>query len=339
MATPTLASVLIVDDDDMVRSAITRYLQRTGYEPVQARNGEEALERLNERRFDAMLCDIRMPGMSGIELLPKAIAKDPDIAVLMLTAVGDPSSAISCLRVGAADYLVKPVELEELQHALQYALRKRELEVERRELEQWLAREVAEKTRALEEQARQVELLSLSILTVLVDVAEPKAAGERNHSMRVSGLAAHVAAELGLPSDEIESVRIAGRLHDLGRIVARDERLRRVSDPGGDETSAADAAGRILEPLRQHAVVVDAIKSQFEHWDGSGTPAHKKGKDIPIGGRILAAVNRFDELTDDAGDGQAAAPDVAMRKVKELSGTALDPEVISALDAVVRRRG
>jgi putative two-component system response regulator len=157
--------------------------------------------------------------------------------------------------------------------------------------------------------------------------------------MRVSGLAAHVAAELGLPSDEIESVRMAGRLHDLGRIVERDERLRRVSDPGGAETSAADAAGRILEPLRQHAVVVDAIKSQFEHWDGSGTPAHKKGKDIPIGGRILAAVNRFDELTDDAGDGQAAAPAVAMRKVKELSGTALDPEVISALDAVVRRRG
>ena len=338
MATPTLASVLIVDDDDMVRSAITRYLQRTGYEPVQAASGEEALERLNERRFDAMLCDIRMPGMSGVELLPKAIAKDPDIAVLMLTAVGDPSSAISCLRVGAADYLVKPVELEELQHALQYALRKRELEIERRELEQWLAREVAEKTRALEEQSRQVESLSLSILTVLVDVAEPKAAGERNHSMRVAGLAAHVAAELGLPADDIESVRMAGRLHDLGRIVAKDERLRRVSDPGGYGT-AAEAAARILEPLRQHAAMADAIRNQFEHWDGTGAPARKKGDEIPVGGRILAAVNRFDELTDGADDGQAEAPDVALKKVKEWSGTAFDPTVVSALGAVVARRG
>jgi putative two-component system response regulator len=338
MATPTLASILIVDDDDMVRSAIARYLQRTGYEPIQAASGEEALERLNERRFDAMLCDIRMPGMSGIELLPKAIAKDPDIAVLMLTAVGDPSSAISCLRVGAADYLVKPVELEELQHALQYALRKRELEIERRELEQWLAREVAEKTRALEEQSRQVESLSLSILTVLVDVAEPKAAGERNHSMRVSGLAAHVAAELGLPSDEIENVRMAGRLHDLGRIVARHERLS-GADSLGSAGSAAEAAGRILEPLRQHASVVDAIKSQFEHWDGTGAPARKKGEAIPMGGRILAAVNRFDELTDGAADGQSAAPDVALRKVKEWSGSAFDPAVIAALEQVVRRRG
>jgi putative two-component system response regulator len=276
--------------------------------------------------------------MSGIELLPKAIAKDPDIAVLMLTAVGDPSSAISCLRVGAVDYLVKPVELDELQHALQYALRKRELEIERRELEQWLAREVAERTRALEEQSRQVESLSLSILTVLVDVAEPKAAGERNHSMRVSGLAAHVAAELGLPADAVESVRMAGRLHDLGRIVAKEERLRRVSDPGGYGT-AAEAAARILEPLRQHAAVADAVKSQFEHWDGTGAPARKKGDAIPVGGRILAAVNRFDELTDGAEDGEAAAPDVALKKVKEWSGTTFDPAVVTALAAVVARRG
>ncbi|MFI5280133.1 MAG: response regulator [Gemmatimonadales bacterium] len=339
MATPTLASVLIVDDDDMVRSAIARYLQRTGYEPVQARNGEEALALLHERRFDAMLCDIRMPGMSGIELLPKAIARDPDIAVLMLTAVGDPSSAISCLRVGAADYLVKPVELEELQHALQYALRKRELEIERRELEQWLAREVAEKTRALEEQARQVESLSLSILTVLVDVAEPRAKGDRNHSMRVSGLAAHVASELGLTPDEVENVRMAGRLHDLGRIVAKEEQLSSASERGSTEAAAAMAAGRILEPLRQHAAVVDAIRSQFERWDGSGEPTHTKGNAIPVGGRILAAVNRFDELTDGAADGQSAAPDVAVKKVQEWSGTAFDPAVVSALELVVRRRG
>jgi response regulator RpfG family c-di-GMP phosphodiesterase len=339
MASPTPASILIVDDDDMVRSAIARYLQRTGFEPVQANSGEQALERLAERRFDAMLCDIRMPGMSGIELLPQAIAKDPDIAVLMLTAVGDPSSAISCLRVGAVDYLVKPVELEELQHALQYALRKRELEIERREMERWLAREVAEKTRALEEQSRQVESLSLSILTVLVDVAEPKAVGERNHSMRVSGLAAHVAAQLGLQAEEIENIRMAGRLHDLGRIVSKDERMRRVSDPGGFGGTAAEAAARILEPLRQHAAVVDAVKSQFEHWDGSGSPAHAKGDVIPIGGRIIAVVNKFDELTDGAGDGAAAVPDAALKKVREWSGSAFDPAVVSALEAVVARRG
>jgi putative two-component system response regulator len=257
----------------------------------------------------------------------------------MLTAVGDPSSAISCLRVGAADYLVKPVELAELQHSLQYALRKRELEIERRELEQWLAREVAEKTRALEEQSRQVESLSLSVLTVLVDLAEPRATGERNHSMRVSGLAAHVAAELALSADDVENVRMAGRLHDLGNIVAKNERMRRVSDPGGFGGPAAEAASRILEPLRQHAAVVDAIKSQFEHWDGTGVPKHRKGDDIPMGGRIIAVVNCFDELTDGAEDGKAIVPEAALGIVKQSAGTAFDPAVVSALEAVVRRRG
>ena len=331
------AHILVVDDDDMVRTAIVRYLRRTGYETAEAGDAAQALERLEERTFEAMLCDIRMPGMSGIELLPKVIAKDPDIAVVMLTAVGDPRSAIECLKVGAADYLVKPVELEELQHALQYALRKRQLEVERRELEEWLAREVAEKTRALEEQSRQVEMLSLSVLTVLVDAAEPPASGGRNHSMRVANLAAHVAAELGLPREEVENVRMAGRLHDLGRVVVRDERLHGVSGPGGGMGSADEVAARILEPLRQHAGIVETIKSQGEHWDGSGTPEQRAEEEIPIGARIVAAVNRYDELTDGAG-ADALEPDEAARRIRALAGSALDPDVVDALDKVLSRR-
>jgi response regulator RpfG family c-di-GMP phosphodiesterase len=340
---PNRARVLVVDDDDMVRGAISRYLQRTGFDITQASDGAQALQQLEERTFEAVLCDIRMPGMTGVELLPKVLAKDPDLAVLMLTAVGDPESAIGCLRVGAADYLVKPVELEELQHALRSALRKRELEVERRGLEQWLAREVADKTRALEEQSRQVELLSLSILTVLVDAADPPAGG-RNHSMRVAGLAAHVAAELALSADEIETARMAGRLHELGRIVGHNEALRisasrQVAPPAGDGDRASDdIAARILDPLRQHADVVDAIRCQHEYWDGSRPPALHTGESIPIAARIIAAVNLFDELTDATTRREPLTEDEAAARVRRDSGTVLDPKVVAALEVVLSRR-
>jgi response regulator RpfG family c-di-GMP phosphodiesterase len=336
----TPARVLVVDDDDGVRSALARYLQKIGYDTVQANGGAQALQRLGEGDFAAMLCDLRMPGMTGVELLPKVIAHDPDIAVIMLTAVGEPGSAISCLRLGAVDYLIKPVELEELSHSLQYALRKRELEVGRREQEQWLAREVALKTQEIEEQSGRIELLALSILGALVDASEPSGPEGRNHSMRVANLGAHVATELGLPAEDVETARMAGRLHDLGRIAARDEQLRRASDPLGHlepEGDAAAVAAHVLEPLRQHAAIVEIIKLQHEHWDGSGTPEGRRGDAIPIGARIIAAANRYDELDAATPDAQPGSR-MALERMQEDAGRTLDPAVVAALGQVVQRR-
>src|SRR5437868_11193460 len=96
--------ILVTDDDDGVRNALARFLARLGYDVVQAESGVAALDILGHGHFSAMLCDIRMPGMTGVELLPKVIEHDSDIAVIMLTAVGDPGSAIQCLKLGATDY-------------------------------------------------------------------------------------------------------------------------------------------------------------------------------------------------------------------------------------------
>lgn len=324
--------VLVTDDDDGVRNALARFLAKVGYDVVQADGGEAALEILAHGHFAAMLCDIRMPGMTGVELLPKVMAQDSDLAVIMLTAVGDPGSAIQCLKLGATDYLIKPVELEELSHALQYALRKRELEIERREMEQWLAREVAEKTKELNEQSRQVELLSLSILMALVDAAEPPGPGGRNHSMRVANLCAHVAAELGLEAEAIEEVRLAGRLHDLGNVAARDARLSGTHErgPGSHHPDTAPmVAGRILEPLRRHAEVTRIIKAQEDRFDTDGAS-------MPIGSRIVAVTNCFDELTEGM---QELPPADAMANIAAKAGNEFDPAAVSALGAVIGRRG
>ncbi|HEY2806161.1 MAG TPA: response regulator [Gemmatimonadales bacterium] len=335
--------ILVTDDDESVRNALARFIAKSGYDVMQAENGEAALEILKHGSFAGMLCDIRMPGMTGVELLPQVIAHDPDIAIIMLTAVGDPGSAIQCLKLGATDYLIKPVELEELAHSLQFALRKRELEVERREMEKWLAREVADKTRELHEQSRQVELLSLSILMALVDAAEPVGAGARNHSMRVANLSAHVAAEMKLEAGAIEQVRLAARLHDLGRVAARDERLRQMTNEHEREVAAPDGdaplvAARILEPLKRHADVVEFIRYQDERFDGKGRPGKRRGEDIPVGARIIAATKLYDQLTEATDSGSAIAASEAARQLRSLAGTMLDPLVVKALSAVLERR-
>src|SRR5207245_10190708 len=161
-AAPT--SGVVVDDEEGIRQALDRFLTRLGYRVLQAASGAEALDRQAAGQPQVMLSDIRMPNMTGVELVPKALAQDPDLAVIMLTAIDEPRTAIECLKLGAYDYLIKPVDLDELEMSLQGALRLRQLEIDRRELEQWLAREVAVRTRDLEERTTVVEDVALDAL-------------------------------------------------------------------------------------------------------------------------------------------------------------------------------
>lgn len=189
--TPQSTTVLVVDDEDGIRQALTRFLSRLGYQVQTAANATEALERQGAHHPQAMLCDVRMPETSGVELLPKMLARDPDLAIIMLTAIDEPRTAIECLKLGAHDYLIKPVDLEELELSLQHALRQRQLEVDRRELEQWLAREVAVRTRELEERSTVIEDIALDALAAAGDWEGTVAALSK------------LAEELGAPVEEL----------------------------------------------------------------------------------------------------------------------------------------
>ncbi|HXF95098.1 MAG TPA: response regulator [Gemmatimonadales bacterium] len=192
-AKPEAPVVLVVDDEDGIRQALDRFLSRLGYRVVEANSAAAALERIAADHPHAMLCDIRMPQMTGVELVPKALAADADLAIIMLTAIDEPRTAIECMKLGAYDYLIKPVDLDELELSLQGALRQRQLEIDRRELEQWLAREVAVRTRDLEERTGVIQEVALDALAAAPDWAGRRAAVER------------LAGELGVAADEVEA--------------------------------------------------------------------------------------------------------------------------------------
>ena len=188
MTSPT--AVLVVDDEEGIRQALERFLTRVGYRVSGAANAKEALARLEADHPQAMLCDIRMPETTGVELLPKALAVDHDLAVIMLTAIDEPRTAIECLKLGASDYLIKPVDLDELEMSLQHALRARQLEIDRRQLEQWLAKEVAERTRDLEEKTAAIEAIALDAIAATNGAAQEAAIQK-------------LAAELGVSVDDV----------------------------------------------------------------------------------------------------------------------------------------
>ncbi|HEX9611587.1 MAG TPA: response regulator, partial [Gemmatimonadales bacterium] len=159
-----MVSVLVVDDEEPIRNALRRFLKQQQFEVYAAGSGDEALQQLRLHKVSLMLSDIRMPGTSGVDLVPQALEIEPDLAILMLTAVNDATSAALCMQRGAMDYLTKPIELADLGRAVQRALKRREMLLENRELNQWLKEEVTTRTAELQRERNRLERVSTATL-------------------------------------------------------------------------------------------------------------------------------------------------------------------------------
>jgi putative two-component system response regulator len=335
--------LLVVDDEEAVRVPISRYLQSRGYEVHPAGSGGAALDLLGRLKFVGMVCDVRMPGMSGLETVPRALAADPALAVVMLTGVNDAPTATEALSRGATDYLMKPVELPDLLHAVERALHRRDLSIERRRVESLIREEVALRTEELEREKATLRSLTVSIAETLINAMEAKDVYLRGHSQRVAELGASMAQELGLGEDQVEAVRLAGRLHDVGKIGIRESILNKPGPLTPDEFAHVKDHVRIgmdiLAPLRDLGVALDYVHDHHEHWDGGGYPRGLTGGAISVGGRILAAADAFDALTSKRAYREPMAPEQVIEYLgSEGVGTLLDPAVFEMLSAVVLGR-
>jgi putative nucleotidyltransferase with HDIG domain len=338
-----MISVLVVDDEEPIRNALRKYLKQQQFEVYAAGSGDEALQQLKLHKVALMLSDIRMPGTSGVDLVPQALEIEPDLAILMLTAVNDATSAALCMQRGAMDYLTKPIELADLGRAVQRALKRREMQLENRELNQWLKEEVSTRTAELQRERHRLERVSTATLEALVNALEAKDPYLRGHSARVADLSANIAAELQLPEEEVERIRMAGRLHDLGKIGTREGVVNKEGPLTPEEFEHVKQhviiGAQILAPLTHLGDVVSMVRSHHERWDGTGYPEGLRGEEIPIGGRIIAAAEVFDALTTSRPYQDKMTPEQAVERLADLSDTVLDPKVFEALTGIVARRG
>jgi putative nucleotidyltransferase with HDIG domain len=335
--------VLVVDDEDTIRVALSRFLRSQGYEVEVAESGAAALAALERQRFVVMLCDVRMPEMTGLDVVPRALRLDGDLAILMLTAVNDAATATDALSHGAMDYLVKPIELAELQRAVERAAHRRHLEIERRRVEEHIREEVALRTGELEREKAALHALTIGIAETLINAMEAKDVYLRGHSSRVADLAASIADELGLDPDLVENIRLAGRLHDVGKIGIREAVLNKPSSLTKEEFEHVKDHVRIgmeiLSPLKHIPVALEFVHDHHEHFDGKGYPRGRAGAQISIGGRILAACDAFDALTSKRAFREAMDQRQTLDYLEQNAlGSLLDPNVFAALKRVVERR-
>jgi len=198
------------------------------------------------------------------------------------------------------------------------------------------------RTIALEREKAALHGLTIGIVETLINAMEAKDVYLRGHSRRVAEQAASVAEEMGLDADVVEDVRLAGRLHDIGKIGIRED----VLNTPGALTPAEYAHVKqhvqigmdILEPLRHIPEALEYIHDHHEHFDGSGYPRGRSGADISLGGRILTACDAFDALTSRRAYREAFDEKQAIEHLRTEVGRLLDPAVFAALERVVVRR-
>ena len=287
-----------------------------GFQCIEAANGVEALEQLERHSVSLMLSDLRMPKMDGLELLRESRTRYPDLAVVMITAVADVEVAVSCLAGGAADYVIKPYQLEDVRARVAQALDKRRLLLENRAYRESLEDRVRE-------QARENEELFLASIQSLAEALELKDPYTRGHSIRVSKYSSAIAGAMGLHGEMLRQIELGGHVHDIGKIGVREAVLNKAERLTAEEyehiMTHPVLGWRILAPLlgdrrRRRSTSFARTTSGI---DGLGIPDGLHGTAIPLEARIVAVADcarRHDERSavppqrDDAARGARRDP-------------------------------
>jgi putative nucleotidyltransferase with HDIG domain len=311
---------------------IAATLERQGYDVQIAGGGHEASEMLDRNAFDLVLTDIVMQDGGGIALLERMHAQQPNLPVVMVTAIHDIGVAIDSMRRGAYDYLLKPFEREHLLSTVLRALEHRQALEESQNYQQNLEQVVRARTEMLRQAMEDLEHSYDVTLEALGDALDLKDSETEGHSKRVTAYTIALARAMGISPAEIKTIARGAFLHDIGKMAIPDEILRKPGKlTAGEQELMREHCTRGYQMLRKIHFLSKAAEIVFthqEHYDGSGYPSATKGNDIPIGARIFAVADTMDAITSDRPYRVARTFDVAREEILRCSGTQFDPRVV-----------
>ena len=322
---PVGVRILVVDDEEFLRLVCRERLERAGYRVDEACNGADALEKLGKNRYAVLLTDIRMPVMDGISLLGEWNKRSPDTAEIVMSANAELDTAVSALKMGACDYITKPFNFDVLLITIQNAIRKKDVE---RQLEDYRVN----LERKVKEQTDVINSMYVRSIDSLIKALEAKDYYTRGHSQRVTIYSVATAREMGLAAGEVEHLRQASVLHDLGKIGVREAVLNKpgkLSDEEfGEIVLHPEVATRILEPIPFFQPLLPVVLHHHERFDGRGYPARLASDRIPLLSRIMAIADTFDAMTSTRAYRKALPVSEANAEIRRCSGTQFDPDIV-----------
>ena len=329
----TSPRVLVVDDDARVREILMRLLAAQGYVVSEADSTDVALDLLSrDGEVPLVVSDVNMPGRDGRELLRELRSRYPDTAVVMLTGDGDVATAVDCLKIGASDYLSKPVQVQEVRARIEKALAERHLMLEVRRLRESYHHDLE---RQVHDLSRKNQAMFLAQVQMAVTMLEAKDPYTRGHSGRVAEYAVATGRVMGLAPAMLEQLRLGGELHDIGKIGTRDAVLHKREPLTTDESAemrrhTVDGEA-MLNVLRvDHPEVLHIVRSHHERFDGLGFPDGLIGEQIPLTARIVCVVDAFDAMTTTRAYRQNQPVTGSIDELRRWAGRQFDPAVLDA---------
>jgi putative nucleotidyltransferase with HDIG domain len=324
--------ILIVDDEEAIREIVSSLLQAQGYRTATVSNGKRATEFLTEQSVDLVLSDMVMPEMDGLKLLAWLRHHDPDVPVIMVTAIHDVSTALEAIRGGAYDYILKPFEKDQLFLSVRRAMEHRWLLVENQNYQRNLENLVEKRTSELRGALNQLEQSYDETLEALGGALDLKDAETEGHCKRVTAFTIAIAKNMKTEIGLLQQIARAAFLHDIGKMAIPDRILRKPGPLNDEERTIMRTHCEVgynmlirIPFLREAAEIVLAHQ---EFFDGTGYPRGLKAEAIPLGARIFAVADALDAMISDRPYRSALPIEHARDEIKRCSGTQFDPEVV-----------
>jgi putative nucleotidyltransferase with HDIG domain len=328
----TKQKILVVDDEEAIREVISTLLEAQGYSCTVCSNGRLALDAFRRDSFDLVLSDIVMPEMDGLKLLAELRQDDPDVPVIMVTAMHDISIALEAIRAGAYDYILKPFEKDQLHLSVRRALEHRQLVIENRTYQSDLEHLVAERTQQLSIALQDLEQSYDYTLEALGGALDAKDAETEGHCQRVTAFTITIARSMGVDKGLLRQIARGAFLHDIGKMGVPDQILRKPGPLTADEREVmrrhCEIGFAVLQRIPFLKEAAEIVLSHQECFDGSGYPRGLKGEQIPLGARIFAVADTLDAMISDRPYRKALPVSAARDEIRRYSGTQFDPQVV-----------
>jgi putative two-component system response regulator len=315
-------TILVVEDHDILREGLQILLETEGYKVLSAVHGLDALQQMETASPDLILSDISMPEMDGFAFYDAVRHRSDWVTIpfIFLTARGERDDVFASKKLGVEDYLIKPVDTEELVATIRSRL-----------------------DRSQQLMLAQLEQAYEASLMMLANAIELRDKDTRGHVERVTRYSMLIAQQLitqqiGWSASLVKPLQFGAILHDIGKIYVKEDILRKASQLNREE----------WEEMRQHPLIgagliqsipylaeaIPIIQYHHERWDGKGYPDGLAGEEIPQGARIVSVADSFDAMTTLRVYQSASSPQEAINEIVSGSGTCYDPAVVEAFLAV-----
>ncbi|MDI6762030.1 MAG: response regulator [Thermodesulfobacteriota bacterium] len=324
--------ILIVDDEEVICNVLDRRLTREGYFCTTAHNGKEALNHFYKDSFSLIISDIKMPEMTGIELLQKVKAIDPKMKMIMVTAYPEIDLAVNAMRLGAYDFIIKPADLDLIVMSVKKALESKRLEEEIEAYHNHMEELVEERTIKLKQAYRTLKKAHLDSVKVLAEAIDAKDPYTRGHSDRVKRMSLAIAKKMGFSEERLENLEYGALLHDIGKIGIKDEVLQKQTPLSSEEYQYIQEhpliGVKIVEGVEFFKDKIPMIRHHHEHYDSNGYPDGLAGEAIPLEARIISLPDAFDAMTSARPHRGVMPLQDVLAELEKFKGKQFDPKVL-----------